>query len=342
MPRTALLAPLDSTALAIQDELLRARFVEILSAEHAPNTFAAYKQDWKAFESWLSARSRAVAEVTPGDVAAFLTHLELQKVTRGPHIGEPRRFSSIERAWFGVKYVLRAMHPWAREKVPPEVIAKTLDGIERLRKEAPTKKRAISTSELARIVEPCGEDLRGLRDRAILLLGWFAMMRRSELADLEVRDLVFVPDGLRVKIRSSKQDQAGKGFEKPIYFNESVRYCAVSTTRAWIERAGIGDEPKGLVFRAIPARGTVVGDRGLSGMAIWSIVKARCAAVGLDADLYGAHSMRAGGITAAAEAGKPVHSIQGVSGHATVETLMGYIRPARLFDNEATKGIGPK
>jgi integrase len=327
-----------NSALSIHDKQLRARFVEYLAARRSKNTFAAYAQDWKAFESWLSEHSRAVVEVTPGDVAAFLTNLELQ-TARG---GKPRRASSIERAWFGVKYVLRAMHPWAREKHPPEVIATALDSIARIRMETPTKKRALSASELARIVEPCGDDLRGLRDRALLLLGWYAMLRRSEISALEVQDLVFVPEGLRLKLRFSKTDQTGKGFEKPIYFNESARYCAVSTTRAWIERAGIGDELRGSVFRAIPARGSVVGGRGLSGMAIWAIVKARCAAVGLDAALYGAHSMRAGGITAAAEAGKPVHSIQQMSGHRSMDTLMGYVRPARLFDNEATKGIGPK
>jgi len=336
---TSLVKALDQATLAIRDEQLRARFSEYLLANRAPNTFKAYAEDWKLFEKWLNERSKRPADLVPGDVAAFLTELELQKVEKGPRAGEPRRASSIRRAWYGVKYVLKSIHPWAREKTPPEPIELTLNAIARIRKEAPQKKRAISTSELARIVEPCGADLRGTRDRAILLLGWYGMFRRSELSKLEVRDLTFDPDGLRVKIRSSKKDQTGKGFEKAIHFSESARYCAVGSVRAWLYVAGI---EKGLVFRAIPARGSVVGDRGLSGIAIWSIVKEHCKIAGLDEKLYGAHSMRAGGITAAALAGKSIPVIQGVSGHTSADQLLGYVRPARLFDNDATKGIGPK
>ena len=99
------------------------------------------------------------------------------------------------------------------------------------------------------------DTLRGLRDRALLLLGFAGAFRRSELVALRVEDLAFVPDGLRVAIRRSKGDQEGAGQE--IAIPHGTRLRPVEAVRAWLDAAGIAEGP---VFRRIRKNGQVGDD----------------------------------------------------------------------------------
>jgi integrase len=157
--------------------------------------------------------------------------------------------------------------------------------------------------------------MRGIRDRAILALGFAGAFRRSELVALTVADLTECPDGYRVMIRRSKTDQTGEGAE--IVIPRGLRIRPVEAVQAWLHAAGVSE---GLLFRAIQ-RGGRVKPQGLRGVDVARAVKRYAKAAGLDPAEFSGHSLRAGFVTSAAETG----------GHTTI------CAPAPVFSS-TTRG----
>lgn len=176
--------------------------------------------------------------------------------------------------------------------------------------------------------------LKGIRDRALLLLGFAGAFRRSELVALNIDDLEFVERGLVVHLRRSKTDQEGVGRKIAIPHARGA-VCAVRGVRDWLDTSGINEGP---VFRPINRHGHMDQSR-LSGHAVALIVKERATAAGLNADQYSGHSLRAGLITSAAQAGVSVWKIKAQSGHRTDAMVSRYVRDADLFTNNAAGAV---
>ena len=157
---------------------------------------------------------------------------------------------------------------------------------------AQQQKTALVRDPLLSVLAPIPGDLRGLRDRAIILVGWAAALRRSELAGLELRDLGFEREGVVLAIRRSKRDQEGEGEEVAVAFAAELEQCAVRTLQGWLGAVALVEGP---VFRSIDRHSTV--GPNFSPWAIGEVVKARVAAAGLAGD-FGAHSLRSGFATA--------------------------------------------
>ena len=173
--------------------------------------------------------------------------------------------------------------------------------------------------------------LAGLRDRALLLLGFAAALRRSELVALDIEHLESTTArGLLVTIASSKTDQERAGARVAVpYARAGNDRCAVRALRAWLEAAGIH---RGPVFRRM-RRGDTVGAERLTGQSVALIVKRRSKAAGLGPEQLSGHSLRAGYVTAAAAAGVEERKIANVSRHKDLPVLRRYIRAATAFDD---------
>jgi integrase len=183
------------------------------------------------------------------------------------------------------------------------------------------------------MLEQLPDTLIGRRDRAILLIGFAAALRRSELSELQLADLELHPDGLILHIRRSKTDQESAGAEIPVPRGGKLR--PVEALEAWLGGAEITEGP---VFRSIRKGGRVSGNR-LSGNAIAEIVKRYAGAAGLDPVLFSGHSLRAGFVTSALEHGADIFKVMDVTRHKRVETLKGYDRRAKAFRNHAGDGF---
>jgi integrase len=164
-----------------------------------------------------------------------------------------------------------------------------------------------------------GDGVKGIRDRAILLLGFAGAFRRSELVALDVDDVAECETGLRITIRHSKTDQEGAGATIAIVRGSIA--CPVAALRAWRDAAGITSGP---LFRSI-RKGGKVGAR-LSAQSVADVVKAHAENVGLDPALFAGHSLRSGFITSAAKRGASIFKMMDVSRHRSVDTLRGYVR----------------
>ena len=145
-------------------------------------------------------------------------------------------------------------------------------------------------SDLRQMLEALPGTRVGLRDRALLLLGFAGAFRRSELVSLDVSDLEFSQAGLIVTLRKSKTDQEGKSRRIGIPFGSSEATCPVRSLQAWLESARIVD---GAIFRSLDTFQRVQPSR-LSDKAVALIVKRRAKAVGLDPTRYAGHSLRPG------------------------------------------------
>lgn len=296
---------------------------EFAAAAKAGNTLRAYQADWRDFRDWCEAHRFAALPASPQTVALYLT--DRAATLRTASLA--RRLTTINRA-----------HQAAGEPSPATmqnaVVSEVWKGIKRRKGTAQHGKKPLLTPDLRRIIAELPQDLRGMRDRALLLAGFAGGFRRSELAALRVEDLEKTPDGLIVRLGRSKTDQEGQGRPVALPYGSDPRTCPVRALHAWLERAGIMTGP---LFRAIDRR-ALVGNQALHADSVAYLVKRAVGRAGLDTAEYAGHSLRAGLATQAAMNGASELAIMKQTGHRSLATVRKYIREGTLFrDNAATK-----
>jgi hypothetical protein len=155
-----------------------------------------------------------------------------------------------------------------------------------------------------------------------------------ELIGLDVVDLTETEEGLPVTIRRSKTDQEGHG-QMIAIIRGTGGTCPVKAVKAWLEAAGITE---GLIFRPV-AKGGRLGTGRLSGKSVCTLVQDYAGRLGLDAEAFGAHSLRSGFLTSAARRGASVFKMRDVSRHRSMDVLQAYVRDADLFRDHAGAGL---
>ncbi|CAG4883726.1 Integrase/recombinase xerD homolog [Georgfuchsia toluolica] len=177
---------------------------------------------------------------------------------------------------------------------------------------------------------PLMHGTKGIRDRALILLGFAAALRRSELVALDVQDLEFVKEGLVVHLRKSKCDQESEGRKIAIPWGRTSA-CPVKAVQLWLDHAQISS---GAAFPSVNKSG-VTGDR-LTAQSVALIVKTYAHAAGLPARNFSGHSLRAGLATSAVQAGASILKIKEQTGHKSDAMLYRYVRAGNQFvDNAA-------
>lgn len=333
VPITKLLAPKQEAimqALTIIQEgqnsiTLRSEDVEaakgFISCQLSEATKRAYVSDCKIFAAWCNKFGVSSLPASPEVVTTFLSY----EATQGA------KYATIGRRAAAINFA----HISAELDSPTKshLVAAALKGIRRNIGVAPTKKAPATSKKIVEMVRLCPPTLQGKRDKALLLLGFAGAFRRSELVGLEVADIAEESSGLRVVIRKSKTDQEGKG--QSIAITRGEVFCPVVAVFEYLEAAGIKEGP---IFRAVTKSGTVRPE-ALSTKSVAEIVKAYATRAGFDATEFSGHSLRAGFLTSAAEAGANVFKMVEVSRHKSIETVRGYVRHVELFKNHAGAGL---
>jgi integrase len=209
-----------------------------------------------------------------------------------------------------------------------ELVRLTLRGIRRTYGRPQRQAKALTKEQIKSIVESLGNSLRDSRDRALLLVGFYGAFRRSELIAVDCKSIVRSNHGLVVTIRKSKTDQERKGRQVVIPAKVGSM-CPVRALERWIEASGIIEGP---VFRPIDRAGTIATG-ALSGDAVGIILKRRLKENGGDPEKYSGHSLRAGFVTEAVNAGMPTWKIRRQTGHASDAMLDRYIRQVEVFSD---------
>jgi site-specific recombinase XerD len=296
---------------------------EYAAAAKASNTLRAYQADWRDFRQWCETHQLASLPASPQTVALYLTDRAATLKTSSL----ARRLTTINRA-----------HQAAGQPSPATmqnaVVSEVWKGIKRTKGIAQHGKKPLLTPDLRRMIAALPQDLRGLRDRAMLLAGFAGGFRRSELAALRVENVETTPDGLIVRLGRSKTDQEGQGRPVALPYGSDQETCPVRALRAWLEQAGITSGP---LFRALDRFG-VVSDKALHPDSVGYLVKRAAGRAGFETAEYAGHSLRAGLATQAAMNGASELAIMKQTGHRSLDTVRKYIREGSLFrDNAATK-----
>ena len=281
----------------------------------AANTVRAYKSDFSHFENFCNFYKLSSLPTTPKIITLYITNLS--KFNRYSTI--KRRISSIKVIHGYKGYHIDTNHPLIKEN---------LIGIKKKIGIFQNSKKPLLINYLFDIINLINDNnvtnsLLKCRDKAVLLLGFSGGFRRSEIVNILKKDIEFVNEGMKIRIRKSKTDQFGEGQIKGIPFYKEQKYCPVLATKEWLQVSDKTDE------RIFP----------YSDKLISLIVKKSMKLINLNADLYSGHSLRSGFATSTASAGASERSIMQMTGHKSTEMVRRYIKEANLFKNNALKHL---
>jgi integrase len=296
---------------------------EFIRASKAANTLRGYRSDWRDFVGWCEGHAVCPLPASPEVVAAYIAecagHLKVGTIQR--------RLNAIAEAHKAVG---------VDSPTSSGMVRNTLKGIRRSLSSAPAQKAPALTDDIRAMIGVADDGLIGLRDRALILLGFAGAFRRSEVVGLDVADLAFGHDGLTVNLRRSKTDQAGEGRKIGIPYGSNPDTCPVRVLQSWLEATGLTD---GAVFRSMDRHGRLQSAR-LAPADVARVVKKLALRAGLDPTRYAGHSLRAGHATSAAIAGASERSIMNQTGHRSVQMVRRYIRDGSLFRENSAGKLG--
>jgi len=292
------------------------------TASRVESTLRGYRSDWADFQRscrlhWLDSLPAA-----PATVAAYISDCADSGKLKAGSI--QRRVSAIA----AFHQVHGDISPTASAEVKL-----TFAGVRRTLGVAQQGKSPVLTADVAAMLAHLPATLLGVRDRALLLIGFAGAFRRSELVGLNVEDIEFREDGLKVTIRRSKTDQEGAGQVIGISFGSKL--CPVRALQEWLAAAAITTGP---IFRQVDLHTRILARMSPEAVAI--VVKRYAAAAGLDPAKYAGHSLRAGLVTQAAMNDVREISIMRQTRHKTSDMLRRYIREASLFRDNASARVG--
>lgn len=349
--RATVPAPLDPAAL---DAASLAAVDEFLAAGTPVNTVKSYASAWRYWSAWLTARyalplgeravSVAIASQFVLDHAARPTKTggwqhELPETIDAALVAAGAKAAPGPLALSTVRHRLAVLAAWHRLHGWPSPTddhrVKTLLAKARRAQSAkgvaPRKKTAAIAEPLQAMLATCTDGLRGVRDRALLLLTWAGGgRRRSEVIGLQVGDLRRVDADTWVYALGATKTHAGPRREKPI------KGEAAHAVQAWLTAAQLATGP---LFRGL-RRGGRVGAQALTGDHVARIVQRRARLANLAGD-WGAHSLRSGFVTEAGRQGVPLGEVMALTEHAGVATVMGYFQAGTLLSSRATTLLEP-
>ena len=298
-----------------------------LKASKASNTIRAYKSDFNDFGLFCAKNGFKSLPTNPETVSLYLTYLA----------SKDNKISTIKRRIVSIGVIHRMKGHYLDTKHP--AIVENLLGIKRRKGIKQKGKKPLLINNLKKIINVIDKEntseVKIVRDRSIILLGFGGGFRRNELVSLDYEDLDFVKEGIKINIKKSKTDQFGEGSIKALpYFNNS-QYCPVKSIQKWIDISKINQGP---LFRKF-YKGMKLSNIRLSDQSVALLIKYYLELGGIDNKNYSGHSLRSGFATSAAEAGVEERSIMAMTGHKSTEMVRRYIKEANLFKNNALNKI---
>ncbi len=298
-----------------------------LQNSKANNTVRAYKSDFEDFSLFCAKNGFKNIPTEPNVVSLYLTFLSNRDV----------KISTIKRRLVSISVIHKIKGHYLDCKHP--VIIENFMGIKRLKGSSQKGKKPLLINELKKIIDVINNenepDIKKLRNKAILLIGFSGGFRRNELVSLNLEDIEFVFEGLKITLNRSKTDQFGEGFVKGIPHFENSLYCPVTNLKRWLNISKI---KKGPIFTRF-SRGSKLTDTRLTDQSVALIIKNYLLKAGIDNKNYSGHSLRSGFATSAAEAGAEERSIMAMTGHKSVDMVRRYIKEANIFKNNALNKV---
>lgn len=309
-----------------------------VEAARAPNTLRGYRSDWADFTAWCARSRLDPLPADPDTITGYLTEL----ARAGAKVGTmSRRLSAIRFA--------HQMHD-SPDPTTGARVAAVWEGIRRTHGAPPDQAAALKPPELLDVLDACPTtrtwrtrgrppepDLAGLRDRALLLVGFFAALRRSELAALSVEQISTHDRGLVLALPRSKTNQHGDEAELVVLPRTGQpSRCPVTALQTWLDAAGIRTGP---ALRPV-SKGNRPLPRPLHPESINDLVRAAVARAGIAGGPYSAHSLRAGFVTYAHLRGASDRAIAHQTRHRSLSSVGAYVRIESAWTDNAATMLG--
>ena len=298
-----------------------------LKSSKAENTIRAYKSDYKDFGLFCAKNGFKSLPSEPKIVALYLTYLSTKDC----------KISTLKRRLVSIAMIHRLKGYYLDTKHPS--IIENILGIKRRKGSIQKGKKPILINELKQLINAIDqqnkEEIKILRDRSIILVGFSGGFRRNKLVSLNYDDLDFVSEGLKINLRRSKTDQFGEGSLKALPYFDNSNYCPVISIQKWIKISNIKSGP---LFRRFN-KGSNLSENRLTDQTVALLIKKYLKLAGIDCKNYSGHSLRSGFATSAAESGAEERSIMSMTGHKSTEMVRRYIKEANLFKNNALNKI---
>ena len=298
-----------------------------LQSSKATNTVRAYKSDFKDFGLFCAQNGFKALPSDPEIVSLYLTYLSTKD----------NKMSTLKRRLVSIGVIHKLKGHYLDTKHPS--IIENIMGIKRRKGSIQKGKKPILINNLKLIIDVIdqekNEDIKKLRDRSIILIGFSGGFRRNEIVALDYEDLDFVSEGLKIDIKRSKTDQFGEGSKKALPYFDNSQYCPVVSLKKWIKISKINS---GSLFRRF-SKGSKLTENRLTDQTVALLIKAYLQLAGIDSKNYSGHSLRSGFATSAAESGAEERSIMAMTGHKSTEMVRRYIKEANLFKNNALNKI---
>ena len=297
-----------------------------LKISKANNTLRAYKSDFTDFRIFCAKHGFSSLPSEPKIVSLYLTHLS-----------KTSKISTLRRRLVSISMVHKLKGHYLDTKHP--IIIENFMGIRRTKGSFQKGKKPILINHLKLIInvinEQKNEDIKKLRDKSIILVGFGGGFRRTELISINYEDLEFVPEGLKITIRKSKTDQFGEGMIKALPYFTNEKYCPVISLKSWLDISKIKSGP---IFRRF-SKGSFLKEERLTDQSVVLLIKKYLNLAGIDNTNFAGHSLRSGFASVAAESGADERSIMTMTGHKSTQMVRRYIREANLFKDNALNKI---
>jgi len=298
-----------------------------LQSSKSNNTIRAYKSDFKDFTLFCARNSFEHLPSDPRTVSLYLTHLSKKEA----------KMSTLKRRLVSIAVIHKLKGHYLDTKHP--AIIENIMGIKRRKGSIQKGKKPILINSLKAIINTIDEqnkkEIKKIRDKSIILIGFSGGFRRNEIVSLDYDDLEFVQEGLKITVKRSKTDQFGEGLKKALPYFDNYKYCPVVTLRKWIEISKINTGP---LFRRFN-KGSILSEKRLTDQTVALLIKEYLNLAGIDGKNYSGHSLRSGFATSTAESGADERSIMAMTGHKSTEMVRRYIKEANLFKNNALNKI---
>ena len=298
-----------------------------LQNSKANNTVRAYKSDFEDFGLFCAQNGFKSLPSDPKVVSLYLTYLSTKDV----------KMSTLKRRLVSIGVIHKLKGHYLDTKHPS--IIENMMGIKRRKGSIQKGKKPLLINNLKILINVIdkekNEEIKKLRDRSIILIGFSGGFRRNEIVSLDYDDLEFVQEGLKISLKRSKTDQFGEGLVKGLPYFENSKYCPVISIKKWIEISKISS---GAIFRRF-IKGSKLSHNRLTDQSVALLIKHYLKLAGIESKNYSGHSLRSGFATSAAESGAEERSIMAMTGHKSTEMVRRYIKEANLFKNNALNKI---
>ena len=307
---------------ALQDQTLNN-----LKSSKANNTIRAYRSDFKDFSAFCAKNRLKSLPTDSKIVALYLTYLS----SKGAKI------STLRRRLVSIGVIHKLKGHYLDTKHP--IIIENLMGIKRKIGSFQQGKKPILINQLKSIINVIDnektKEIKKIRDKTLILIGFGGGFRRSELVSIDYNDVELVPEGVKIVVRRSKTDQFGEGMVKGLPYFSNQNYCPVMHLKKWLELSNIKSGP---LFRRF-SKSYKLNENRLTDQSVALLLKNYLNVAGIENKNYSGHSLRSGFATVSAESGADERSIMAMTGHKTTQMVRRYIKEANLFKNNALNKI---